>query len=176
MIIIIKNERLRVRRRFQRTRPRRLRPLPHQEAPLRSRRGGHHPCQHVPEPNRAIKGRNNERALERKQIVVIPQIFDIVNQIFPTAYVLNTGYWIYYSSEQGHCLCVCTRYGIPCRHSANNRHWADLSPVPEEEYKCINIPKDCFVLLTASHPCQPDDNYIRNFFLTFSRIISAISR
>nr|CAH7755516.1 unnamed protein product [Callosobruchus chinensis] len=64
--------------------------------------------------------------------LVLCNIFDIFNQIFPTAYCLNTGYWPYFSSVIGQCLCVCGRFGLPCRHTKTGNHWIDMRPVPHQ--------------------------------------------
>lgn len=61
------------------------------------------------------------------------QIFDVFNQIFTTAFILNTGYWPFFSSVKGQCLCVCGRFGLHCRHIKNEYHWIDMQPIENEQ-------------------------------------------
>ncbi|KAK5642080.1 hypothetical protein RI129_008247 [Pyrocoelia pectoralis] len=61
----------------------------------------------------------------------LAKIFDIVNYIMPTAYIVNTGYWIYYASKNQTPLCVCSRFGFYCNHKSNSTHWVNLTGSPE---------------------------------------------
>ncbi|KAF2899043.1 hypothetical protein ILUMI_07130 [Ignelater luminosus] len=70
----------------------------------------------------------------------LAKIFDIVNQIMPTAYVYNTSYWIFYKSQYGECLCVCERFGIKCFHRKNAFHFINLDPLPENIEGYFAIP------------------------------------
>lgn len=49
----------------------------------------------------------------------------------PTAFVYGTSYWVYYDLKP-ELLCVCKRFGLPCKHSLNARHCLDMSPIEEE--------------------------------------------
>ncbi|XP_031353535.1 uncharacterized protein LOC116178229 [Photinus pyralis] len=54
-----------------------------------------------------------------------------MNAVMPTAYVINTGYWVYYSSSNRTPLCVCRRFGLHCTHKSNATHWLNLETSPE---------------------------------------------
>lgn len=80
------------------------------------------------------------------------QLFDIVNQIIPTGWVLSTGYWVYYSNQQGHSLCVCSRFAIPCRHVRNYDHWIDLSSTTDHvpDITAVTLPSNASVTASVS--------------------------
>ncbi|KAG5899377.1 hypothetical protein JTB14_036866 [Gonioctena quinquepunctata] len=69
------------------------------------------------------------------------KIFDIFSQTFPTAYILNTGYWPFYSTTKGQCLCVCGRFAIPCRHTKSDFHWLDIAPIENDAAAVLFKPK-----------------------------------
>ncbi|CAG9865031.1 unnamed protein product [Phyllotreta striolata] len=69
------------------------------------------------------------------------KLFDIFTQVFTTGYVLNTGYWPFFSTINGQCLCVCGRFGVPCRHVKNGNHWIDLQPIETEANGIVFYPK-----------------------------------
>ncbi|XP_030750014.1 uncharacterized protein LOC115877827 [Sitophilus oryzae] len=58
------------------------------------------------------------------------KIFDVFNQLLPTAFVLNTGYWAFYNTMKRQPICVCARYAIPCRHYKQDHHWIDMESIP----------------------------------------------
>lgn len=68
--------------------------------------------------------------IHSRYVLVLLQIFDIVNQIIPSAYLLDTSYWIFYSSMNGLTICLCHRFGIRCPHLRGPRHWLNMSPIP----------------------------------------------
>ncbi|XP_056644970.1 uncharacterized protein LOC130450532 [Diorhabda sublineata] len=69
------------------------------------------------------------------------KIFDIFAQVFTTANVLNTAYWPFFSAVNGHCLCVCGRFGIPCRHIKSDGHWIDMQPIAHDTCSAVFYPK-----------------------------------
>lgn len=57
---------------------------------------------------------------------------DILEQLLPTAYVVNTAYWPLYLTETGDSLCVCNIFNINCPHISGSLSWIDLDrPVNE---------------------------------------------
>ncbi|KAL1516733.1 hypothetical protein ABEB36_000601 [Hypothenemus hampei] len=61
------------------------------------------------------------------QEFTIAKIFDIFNQILPSAFVLNTGYWPFFNTIKKQSICICGRYGMECRHFKHDYHWIDIS-------------------------------------------------
>ncbi|KAF5304444.1 hypothetical protein FQR65_LT07974 [Abscondita terminalis] len=61
----------------------------------------------------------------------LTKIFDIINSIMPTAYILNTAYWIYYSGQDRQSLCVCLRFGLCCPHQLNDNHWINMDGITQ---------------------------------------------
>ncbi|KAF5303949.1 hypothetical protein FQA39_LY01734 [Lamprigera yunnana] len=57
----------------------------------------------------------------------IPKVLDIVEYIMPTAYIVNSGYWAFYSDATGKSICVCNRFNFPCVHLRNINHWINLT-------------------------------------------------
>ncbi|KAL3285256.1 hypothetical protein HHI36_019366 [Cryptolaemus montrouzieri] len=69
------------------------------------------------------------------------KIFDVFDQTFPTAFVLSTGYWIFFVSNFGSPLCICGRFGIICRHVRSKNHWIDLQPLVERSNDIVFSPR-----------------------------------
>ncbi|XP_045464821.1 uncharacterized protein LOC123674042 [Harmonia axyridis] len=69
------------------------------------------------------------------------KIFDVFDQTFPTAFILSTGYWIFFVSNYGAPLCVCGRFGVVCRHVRHRTHWIDLQPMAEKSESIVFAPK-----------------------------------
>lgn len=63
----------------------------------------------------------------------LTKIFDIINSIMPTAYILNTGYWVFYSTQGGQGVCICLRFGLCCPHQRNHNHWVNMEGAQETE-------------------------------------------
>ncbi|XP_074034892.1 uncharacterized protein isoform X3 [Leptinotarsa decemlineata] len=70
------------------------------------------------------------------------KIFDVFDQTFPTACVLNTGYWPFYSTVKGQSLCICGRFGIFCRHVKSDFHWIDICPVENDPHGVVFRPNE----------------------------------
>ncbi|CAG9827100.1 unnamed protein product [Diabrotica balteata] len=69
------------------------------------------------------------------------EIFDVMSQIIPTAFVLGTGYWSFYNTTTHEKpLCVCGRFDLPCRHNLNKNNWIDMRRLSSPSERVIFYP------------------------------------
>ncbi|XP_018578197.1 uncharacterized protein LOC108916431 isoform X2 [Anoplophora glabripennis] len=60
------------------------------------------------------------------------RLMDILDQLLPTAYVVNTAYWPLYQTETGDSICICNIFNINCPHMPGGLSWIDLDrPINE---------------------------------------------
>ncbi|CAG9761766.1 unnamed protein product [Ceutorhynchus assimilis] len=109
------------------------------------------------------------------------KLFDIMNQIIPTGFVLTTGYWPFYSTDKRQSLCICGRFSLECRHNRNGTHWIDLDPIPDD-YSMLFCPgKNGPVKLTpvdiiVTPVTSPPVGFMVTLVLKFSQQESTIAR
>ncbi|CAH0546923.1 unnamed protein product [Brassicogethes aeneus] len=105
-------------------------------------------------------------------------IFDVFNQLITTGFVLNTGYWCFFSTFKGQCLCVCGRYGTYCRHIRNPHHWIDMEPIDAKENDYTFYPKyfgsicptDYNVAIEPINEYQPGYHIIINLTVEYKKL------
>ncbi|XP_057656441.1 uncharacterized protein LOC130893987 [Diorhabda carinulata] len=92
------------------------------------------------------------------------RIMDILSQILPTAYYTNVGYWPFYETENGHSLCVCGIFEIPCLHDFTSKTQINLRDISEPYYFKAQHVKITFTDLEIDIHYPKENNVILNDF------------